>query len=139
MNEIVTTLKEWMSSLRQWWGGLAASDRNLIIAGVALTGIFVAGGLVLQGLLIGAMVNAGFWYGFWSPKLIRFMEKAGWLIDVIITIGVFAIGGAHGMVAGLFIAVIFSICRRILIVDRRGPGVLEALANEPKLIKEEVK
>lgn len=123
MSDIMTTVKGWLGIARNWWGTLSPSQQMITAGCVGVVLIAYAGGLVLQGFLIGVVVNAGFWYGFWSPKMVTFMQKAGILIDVVVTIGVFAIGGAHGMVAGVCIAAIFSVCRRNLI---------------PKVVKAEV-
>lgn len=102
-------------NVKSWWADLTIGEKQFTVAAFALTTCFIAGGLVLEGFLVGALTNAFFWYGFWGPGLVSFMQKAGWIIDAAVTVGVMFIGGAHAMIAGVFIAGIFSACRRILV------------------------
>lgn len=117
-------------NVKDWWIGLTIGEKQFTVAAFALTTCFIAGGLVLEGFLVGALTNAFFWYGFWGPGLISFMQKAGWMIDAAVTVGVMFIGGTHAMIAGVFIAGIFSACRRILVPAIPKVKKVKAAATE---------
>jgi hypothetical protein len=59
MNEIIGQIKTWGSSLKKWWATIGKNDQKVVIGAGILGFCFLAGGLVLQGL-IGGLVNLGF-------------------------------------------------------------------------------
>ena len=115
LEDIGSTLTGWVHNVKDWWHNLNTDEKKFVGVGGCLGVVLVAGGLVLQGFLIGALVNGFFWYGFWGDGLIHFMQRGGWFVDAGVTIGVMFISGVHAMIAGVFIAGIFSVCRRTLV------------------------
>ena len=140
MLENISGFKTWVSGIVQiakdWWFSMNTNEKTFV-CGVGAVGLaIVAGGIVFEGLLVGALTNAFFWFGFAGPGLVAFMQKAGWIIDAVVTVGVMFIGGAHAMIAGVFIAGIFSVCRRILIpkVEKIKTVVAEVKADVKNLV-----